>query len=264
MANFRVYNANLNRFPVVVDLPHSGTKITSSMAQQLLPTAILANTDWFLRELYDFLPKLGFTVLENNLNRYLIDPNRDPKEKLSGTYYHLIYTQNTFGHPLYKWPLSPLEIDSRINQYYKPYHQQLDTLLKNKLAVFGKVLLLDLHSFAEYTHPTTKPTADVVLGNDFNQTASRATLAGFKQLFEAQNYTVEENFPFRGGYITRHYGSQTGVQAIQIELRYNQYIGKRFFDEEVLNDWDPSTFNCTKQRLQKIFETLTIGLNESN
>ncbi|MFS8961997.1 N-formylglutamate amidohydrolase [Lactobacillus delbrueckii] len=53
------------------------------MADALLPTAVLANTDWFLRELYDFLPGRGFTVLENNLNRYLIDPNRDPNEGLT-------------------------------------------------------------------------------------------------------------------------------------------------------------------------------------
>ncbi|GHN35799.1 N-formylglutamate amidohydrolase [Lactobacillus delbrueckii] len=78
-----VYNAGLNRFPVVFDLPHSGTTITAEMADALLPTAVLANTDWFLRELYDFLPGLGFTVLENNLNRYLIDPNRDPNEGLT-------------------------------------------------------------------------------------------------------------------------------------------------------------------------------------
>ncbi|MCT3504240.1 N-formylglutamate amidohydrolase [Lactobacillus delbrueckii subsp. lactis] len=33
------------------DLPHSGTTIIAKMADALLPTAVLANTDWFLREL---------------------------------------------------------------------------------------------------------------------------------------------------------------------------------------------------------------------
>nr|WP_172994868.1 N-formylglutamate amidohydrolase [Lactobacillus helveticus] len=47
----------MNRSPVVFDLPHSGTTIIAEMADALLPTAVLANTDWFLRELYDFFAR---------------------------------------------------------------------------------------------------------------------------------------------------------------------------------------------------------------
>ncbi|MBT8933212.1 N-formylglutamate amidohydrolase [Lactobacillus delbrueckii subsp. bulgaricus] len=38
----------------MLDLPYSGT---TEMADALLPTAVLANTDCFLRELYDFFAR---------------------------------------------------------------------------------------------------------------------------------------------------------------------------------------------------------------
>ncbi|WP_232365241.1 N-formylglutamate amidohydrolase [Lentilactobacillus fungorum] len=260
MKNYRVYNATSHQFPIVIDLPHSGTFVTESMTNQLLPTAVLANTDWFLRELYDFLPQMGLTVIENNLSRYVIDPNRDSKAEVSGNYYHLIYEQNTFGHQLYQTPLTSQEINHRIVHFYQPYHQQLQQLLADKLAVFDQVLLIDLHSFAEYTHPSVGKTADVVLGNNWGQTSSSALFCYFQTLFQSQSYRVDNNFPFRGGYITRYYGDQPGIQALQIELRYNQYIQKRYFGEEMIDSWEPSVFNDAKQRLEFIFQKLAADL----
>lgn len=259
--NYHIHNGTLNRFPVVIDLPHSGTRITNEMTKALLPNAILANTDWFLKELYHFLPEMGFTVIENNLNRYLIDPNRDPNEDLTGDYYHLVYAKNTFGHPLYKRPLTSTEINNRLMSFYQPYHDQLQQLLENKRNVFGSALLIDLHSFAEYTHPSLNPTADIVLGNDFNRTTSKKTFNYFQRLFTQRQYSVANNFPFRGGYITRHYGSQKGIFSIQIELRYKKYIGDRYFDEEILTHWDPIIFNHAQLQLQQVFKTLASDLD---
>ncbi|GEB91724.1 hypothetical protein LDE05_15870 [Lactobacillus delbrueckii subsp. bulgaricus] len=72
-----------------------------------------------------FLPGLGFTVLENNLNRYLIDPNRDPNEGLTGDYYHLVYAKNTFGHALYQTPPSSWKINRRRDQLFKTSNSSL-------------------------------------------------------------------------------------------------------------------------------------------
>ncbi|MCT3466525.1 hypothetical protein EFR21_05415 [Lactobacillus delbrueckii subsp. bulgaricus] len=89
-----------------------------------------------------FLPGLGFTVLENNLNRYLIDPNRDPNEGLTGDYYHLVYAKNTFGHALYQTPPSSWKINRRRGQFYQPYHQQLQKLLSIKKDTFRNCLVI--------------------------------------------------------------------------------------------------------------------------
>ena len=97
-----------------------------------------------------FLPGLGFTVLENNLNRYLIDPNRDPNEGLTGDYYHLVYPKNTFCHALYQTPPSSWKINRRRDQFYQPYHQQLQKLLSIKKDTFRNCLVFTLLDFSAF------------------------------------------------------------------------------------------------------------------
>lgn len=61
-------------------------------------------------------------------------------------------------------------------------------------------------------------------------------------------WTVEDNFSFCGGDITRYYGVKQGVSAIQIECCYDQYMLHRSFGEEAL-----TTYVCevSKQAQQK-------------
>lgn len=54
------------------------------------------------------------------------------------------------------------------------------------------------------------------------------------------------NNPYKGGYITKHYGDKNKqCESLQIEISYQSYIDKRVFDEEeyptinnnVMNTW---------------------------
>ena len=56
-------NTSLHELPVVISLPHSGTYITSEMAENLMDDVIFPNTDWYLPKLYGFLKELGFTKM---------------------------------------------------------------------------------------------------------------------------------------------------------------------------------------------------------
>ncbi len=89
--------------PLVVSIPHSGRFVPSNIRVQFkTPYPILANMDWYLDKLYDFLPDLGIPVLQANYSRYVIDLNRELKQPLAGSYSKcVIYTENTFGTPLY-------------------------------------------------------------------------------------------------------------------------------------------------------------------
>ena len=55
MKPFTIYNEEKNSYPVIISLPHSGTWLPAEMRESLLEDAVLANTDWFLPELYQFL-----------------------------------------------------------------------------------------------------------------------------------------------------------------------------------------------------------------
>lgn len=87
MKPFTIYNEGKNQAPVIISLPHSGTWLPEEMRKSLRNEAVLANTDWFLPELYSFLAASGYTVIENQVNRYAADPNRE--SRMSGEDYQL-------------------------------------------------------------------------------------------------------------------------------------------------------------------------------
>ncbi|MEM6451552.1 MAG: N-formylglutamate amidohydrolase [Cyanobacteria bacterium P01_D01_bin.105] len=111
-----------------------------------------------------------------------------------------------------------MQVRSRIDQYYKPYHQELTRLLNNAIAQHGKVYLLDLHSFMGLI------TDDVCLGDANGTTCSEQLINAVAERFSQSGYGVVKNKVFSGGHITRHYGHQPNVEALQIELRYPTYM----------------------------------------
>lgn len=255
MSPFTIYNEGKHVYPVIISLPHSGTWIPAEMRKSLRKEAVLANTDWFLPELYRFFAANGCTVIENHVNRYVIDPNRE--SQMAGDDYQdtVVYQQNTFGNSLYSEPLAPKRIKERLDSYYWPYHQTLQELIKEKRKLFSKVYLFDLHSFAEYPNDDQTAPADFVIGNQEDQTAGLDLRLGLTRALEAAGYSVSNNHPFCGGFITQHYGQQAGVEALQLEIRYNQYIDQRSFGEEELTDYDPELFLSAQTKLKNIFET---------
>lgn len=256
MKPFEIYNEEKNVYPIIISLPHSGTWLPVEMRESLREEAVLANTDWFLPELYQFLMTRGCTVIENRVNRYVADPNRE--SQMAGEDYQdtVIYQQNTFGNPLYYEALSKEIISVRLEKYYWPYHHALQGLIDQKKQHFDNVYLLDLHSFAEYPNNDKREPADFVLGNQADQTSSADLREKLSQLLEETGYSVSNNYPFRGGFITRYYGNQVGIEALQLEIRYNQYIEKRSFGEEELTEYDPELFYQAQKRLEAVFEKL--------
>ena len=247
-----VLNRDLHELPFVISIPHSGVSITDIMERNLKSDAILANMDWYLPELYDFLENMGFTVIINRMSRYVIDPNRDLAGGTQQDYRKaLIYEKTTFGRDLYQYALSAEEIQVRIDRFYNEYHQTLYDLISEKQKCFDKVYLLDLHSFGKEIE------ADVVLGNHDDKSMNNCLTLYIKDLFSANHYNVSLNQPFRGGYIVRHYGrANERCEALQIELAYRAYIGKKSFGEEVFPQIDPSVMQDCRNKLRRIFGEL--------
>lgn len=260
MKPFNTYNEEKHTYPIVISLPHSGTWIPEEMRSSLRKGVVLANTDWFLPELYDFLIAKGCTVIENRVSRYVADPNRE--SQMVGTNYQetVIYQQNTFGRALYTKKLSSDIITERLENYYWPYQQALQRLIDAKKSRFGKVYLIDLHSFAEYPNGDKNTPADFVIGNQLDQTSSTKLRKLLTVLLEEAGYSVSNNHPFRGGFITRHFSELPKIETLQLEIRYNQYIEDRSFGEEVLTRYDSELFSKAQERLETVFEKLLVKL----
>lgn len=250
---YSIWNNDKHDIPVVISIPHSGFYLTKEMSENLVDDLVLANMDWYLPKLYSFLEELGYTVIINNMSRYVIDPNRKIDfDILDDSYIHnFIYPVTTFGDEIYKENISFTEVMERINKYHTPYHDLLKSAINEKLKYHDKVYLLDLHSFGNDLG------VDVVLGNDYGATCSEKFMFLVKDLLNKYELLTMENDHFRGGYITRYYGEEfDGCETLQMELCYKSYIYNREYGNEDFPLIEEGTYKNAKEKMYSFFEDL--------
>ena len=224
---FEVLVAQKQRIPVIATIPHSGTRVPPDVAARMVPKHAqwLRNTDWFLDDLYSFLPEMGVTTIVATHSRYVVDVNRDPALAAPGTWSGSSVTLTTYdGESVYVREPTEAEAAARITSIHKPFHQRLEAEIDATVANFGRVLVLDLHSFMGPGN------FDVCLGNGGNSTTSSQTFQTFCAAYRNAGFSVGENIPFQGAYIVRHYGQRPNVETLMIELRYPNYIDCSFID----------------------------------
>jgi N-formylglutamate deformylase len=155
----------------------------------------LHRSDWLTRELNEFLPSLGVTTIVTAFSRYVADPNRDPAGDQHGSFWSsVVPAQTPDADRVYRRPLSAADVSHRIRLAHQPFHHALDAASARHLNRFGRVLLLDLHSFG------LPLPADVILGDQHGSTASPETVALLEGAFAASGFDVRRNDRFAGGW----------------------------------------------------------------
>ena len=114
----------------------------------------------------------------------------------------------------------------RVGAYHAPYHRALKVIIDELVARFGRALLLDLHSFMG---PGSN---DVCIGDVHGSTSTPGTRKSFEEAFREREFDVVCNEPFTGGYIVRAYARPPQVDALQLELRYTNYLDCSLIDEQ--------------------------------
>ncbi|MET0792389.1 MAG: N-formylglutamate amidohydrolase [Polyangiaceae bacterium] len=245
MELYERHNPTGSAVPVVANLPHSGLYVPPQIAESFNPEhrQWLRNTDWFLPELYSFLPELGVTTLAATHSRYVVDLNRDPLAELHGSFARSLITKETaHGAPVYRSEQAPQALRARVNEYHAPYHSALRALLDETLNRFGRALLLDLHSFMG---PITN---DVCIGDVHGTSSTARTRLAFEDAFRERSFDVVLNQPFAGGYIVRAYANRPELEALQLELRYTNYLDCSQIDER--RPWlEPDRIAAARARL---------------
>src|SRR5690242_11588001 len=185
-------------------------------------------TDWHLHHLYDFLPSLGVTTIYAAYSRFVADLNRPPDDKplYPGRYETGFVALKTFwGDEIYRTPPSPEEISRRRELVHAPYHARLQELLQNRITRFGGVVLIDAHSVASRANKLhAELRDDIYLGDRDGRTNSGWLTAAVEQGFRTAGHGVVRNDPYKGGYITDHYGAMPQVAALQVEMRWGLYM----------------------------------------
>ncbi len=229
-----IFEFNRGTTPLLISVPHAGTQVPASLAKSFTATARgLPDTDWLVDELYQFADDSGVGMIRANYSRYLVDLNRPPDDtslydsKTTG----LFPRTDFFGGDIYDAEHRPDENEcaERFNRYWQPYHYQLQGELNRLHQQYGHAVLLDAHSIAAEVpmlFPGTLP--DFNLGsNNEESAASDLIRIATGCLDKHPVYSAVLDGRFKGGYITRHYGSPAdNVHALQLELSMATYLGR--------------------------------------
>lgn len=257
-APFQVREPTGLEMPVLVSIPHTGVYVPDAIAADFASGYIrgLPMTDWHLHHLYDFLPALGVTTIYATYSRFVADLNRPPDDKplYPGRFETGFVALKTFwGEDIYHTPPHAEEIARRRTQVHAPYHAKLRELLDSRIARFGGVVLIDAHSVASRAnklHGELKD--DVYLGDRDGSTNSGWLTGHVENAFRAAGCKVVRNDPYKGGYITDHYGKLPQVAALQLEMAWRLYMD----EADPLHGLSHPNFPRFKQTLKGVFSTL--------
>jgi N-formylglutamate deformylase len=230
-----VFTLHRGTQPLLVSLPHDGTRLGDGMAADLTASArAVPDTDWHVARLYAFAAGMGASLLVPAYSRYVVDLNRPEDDAplypgQSGT--GLCPLRQFSGDPVYlpgREP-DPTQVRERVERYWRPYHQALRQELDRLRGEHGHVVLWEAHSIRgtlPYLFEGRLP--DLNLGTaDGNscRPALRQALAEVLAGPAAEGYDHVVDGRFKGGYITRHYGDPAaGIDAVQLELSQRTYM----------------------------------------
>lgn len=233
--------------PMVFDSPHSGLTIPSDFERIASDGLVLVSADTYVDDLFGFAPSIGAPLLLAHFPRSFLDLNRSVQDVdldlVEGTWPHAVKESASArrgmgltwrfawgDQPMYGRKLSVVELESRIDTYWRPYHRQLVRLLDETYDAFGRVYHVNCHSMPAVGHALSPDPAgtvrkDIVVG-DYDGTSSEPE---FVQLvirtLENFGYSVSLNVPFRGAELVSAYSApEKNRHSIQIELNRKLYM----------------------------------------
>lgn len=242
---YRIQDPDTLMSSVVVASPHSGRQYDPEFLRQsvLDEHAIRSSEDAYMDLLVDYVPDLGAPLLTATAPRAFLDLNRardelDPAviKGIRGKSQNpriasglgIIPRVVANGRSIYKGKLSRGEASGRILKYWEPYHEALTQLLDRAHRVFGRSILLDMHSMpheAALQAGSRRKTPQIVIGDRFGSSADRVIVDKIEAQFIAQGFRVARNAPFAGAFMTQNYGRPyLGHHVIQIEIDRALYL----------------------------------------
>lgn len=236
--------------PLIISAPHGGTYYPSDLyhldEERLRRHRSLEDIGTSL--LAEALHSPTRPVLMAQLARGVIDLNRPaealdpllyapPCDSLPASDHYAPYVAAGYGvmprlsaqrEPLYEAQELPLSLSKSlimIDDYHRPYHEALALLLSQCQGQHpGQGLLIDIHSMPD--RPTGKALPDFIFGDDFGTTLPHHIRPLIDRFMKRGDHSFGWNYPYAGGYITRHYGSVTSAHsALQIEVNRRLYTG---------------------------------------
>ncbi len=234
---------------VVFASPHSGRDYPGSFLRRTVldAYAVRSSEDAYVDLLFETVPEHGAPFLMACAPRAYLDLNRGADELDSALIEGVRRSAHNpriasglgviprvvaNGRQIYRGKLSLVEAHHRIANYWRPYHDQLQTLLDESNNAFGEAILIDCHSMPhealESVGPPGTARPDIVLGDRFGAAAGCGIMEHVEAAFSSAGLRVARNMPFAGAFITQHYGRPSrGQHAIQVEIDRALYMDER-------------------------------------
>lgn len=248
------------RTPLLIDVPHAGLGLVPEIADRMSPAGLRrADADWHVEKLFAFATELGAGLMVATQSRYVVDLNRDPSGQAlypGADNTEICPTRSFDSQPLYREGTAPTqaEVEARIRDYWRPYHDRLAAELAAIKQRHGYALLLDGHSIpCEVPRFFAGRLPDLNLGSNDGRSCAPALAAEAEAvLAAADGFSHVHNGRFKGGYITRHYGRPAEhIHALQLEIAQACYM-----DETQPEIWDADRAAPLVGVLRRLVEAL--------
>lgn len=145
---------------VVLHVPHDSTEVPREVRDQfLLPDGLLTTeidrmTDHHTLAMFaDGLPPAQ--VVQAPVSRLVVDVERfvlDAEEPMAQRGHGVVYAVTSELHPLRR-SLTAAEREALLSAYYVPHHARLEQAVADVVAMHGRCLVLDCHSFPDRPLP---------------------------------------------------------------------------------------------------------------
>ena len=123
------------------------------------------------------------------------------------------------GH-LWRRSISYGDLEHRLADAHRPYHEALAAGLDLLAGRFGCALLIDCHSM-----PSGAAATEIVFGDRYGRSAAPWVAAHASEVAAACGFTVAVNDPFAGGHVTdRHGAPHLEIHAMQVEIDRQLYL----------------------------------------
>lgn len=240
---------------LVLDSPHSGEWYPDDF-DHLPPRAVVRQAeDTHVARLWQAAPALGATMIEACFPRAYIDANRgladidadllaDPwpeslvPSRKTQQGIGLVWRVARGGVPMYARKLASAEVRSRIDNFWHPYHAELEAVIDARHRAFGSVWHVNCHSMPAVGDAMAddpgRERADFVLGDRDGTTCDAAFTRVVAATVTGMGYSVAINDPYKGVEIVRRHGRPADHRhSLQIEVKRTLYMDELTLEPNV-------------------------------
>tara|TARA_R110002124_G_scaffold64985_2_gene177259 strand:- start:67376 stop:68227 length:852 start_codon:yes stop_codon:yes gene_type:complete len=257
--------------PFLFESPHSGTFHPIKGDENISAGKIYPGVDRYIDQIFDFASAIGAPLINAQFCRCYIDTNRALSDMRPDWFCApwpepLTPTNKSDNGLGLVWPdvngdlFTPADITARIDGYYRPYHSLIQSELLRLKDIHGQAIHISCHSAPKAImkpkiNPRLNYTADIVISDQFGQTADAKIGQKLRQLLTAQGYKVLSNDPFQGDELIAANGApHNQIHSIQIEINRALYMNEKTHKIE------PRKFDTLKRKLQSCFSKLSASL----